>query len=301
MESLTKINKKQNAKSISTFDFSTLYTKIPHDKLIKELNEIIDFVFEAGNSKFIAISKNQKAFWIKNKPKSLVSFSKNSLKIAMKHLIENCYFKAGSTIMCQIIGIPMGIDPAPFWANLFLYQYEQRYMTQLINDDKLKARHFHSAKRFINDLCAINDGNLFQTVYKDIYPNELELKLEHSGNHASFLNLDISIKDGIFIYKLFDKRDAFPFSIVRMPHMDSNIPESIFYSAFVGEFLRIARSTLLFDDMKNSANNLIQRMRAQGAKANQLERSLRKIITRHSTEFSRFQLTVDALLEGLLS
>ena len=87
-------------------------------------------------------------------------------------------------------------------------------MGKLIEEDKVKARHFHSTKRFIDDLCAINDGNLFQSVHGEIYPEELELKIEHSGSHASFLNLDISIKDGIFIYKLFDKHDAFPFSIV---------------------------------------------------------------------------------------
>ena len=35
---------------------------------------------------------------------------------------------------------------------------------------------------------------MFESVYKEIYPDELELKVEHSGSHASFLNnLDISI------------------------------------------------------------------------------------------------------------
>ena len=54
---LNKINKKRNAKSISTFDFSTLYTKLPHNKLIKELSAVIDFAFEGGKCKFIEISK----------------------------------------------------------------------------------------------------------------------------------------------------------------------------------------------------------------------------------------------------
>ena len=133
-------------------------------------------------------------------------------------------------------------------------------MTSLISQDKAKARHFHSTRRFIDDLCAINDGNLFNRVYKDIYPEELELKLEHFGTSASFLNLQIDIDRGVFVYKLFDKRDAFPFSIVRMPFRDSNIPESIFYSALVGEFLRIARSTLLLDDFKFKAKELCDRM-----------------------------------------
>ena len=129
-------------------------------------------------------------------------------------------------------------------------------MNELIGSDKVKARHFHSTKRFIDDLCALNDGNLFDQVYRDIYPDELELKQEHSGTHGTFLNLDITIVNGQFVYKLFDKRDAFPFSIVRMPHIDSNIPESIFYSALMGEFLRISRSTLLLEDFLNKAKEL---------------------------------------------
>ena len=83
----------------------------------------------------------------------------------------------------------MGIDPAPFWANLFLYAYEFNYMSDLIASAKVKARHFHSIKRFIDDLLALNDGGEFGRVHKDIYPSELELKVEHSGSHASFLNL----------------------------------------------------------------------------------------------------------------
>ena len=40
-----KLNKRKAAKSMSTFNFSTLYTKIPHDKLLYVLNEITDFAF----------------------------------------------------------------------------------------------------------------------------------------------------------------------------------------------------------------------------------------------------------------
>ena len=38
--------------------------------------------------------------------------------------------------MKQAMGIPVGIDPAPFWANLFLYSYEEEYMSSLISSDK---------------------------------------------------------------------------------------------------------------------------------------------------------------------
>ncbi len=300
LDIIKNINRKKGAKSIATYDFSTLYTKLPHDKLIKELHKLIDFVFEGGDRKYIKINKWGKASWGK-KFKDSTGYTRHSLKVAVKHLIQNCFFSVGNTVLRQAIGIPMGIDPAPFWANLFLYAYESNFISNLITADKVKARHFHSTKRFIDDLCALNDGGEFGRVYKDIYPNELELKIEHSGVHASFLNLDITIKDGIFVYKLYDKRDAFPFSIIRMPYTSSNIPESIFYSAMVGEFLRIARSTLLYEDFLPKACELIRRLNNQGAKRYISSRNLRKVIHRHQEEFSRFNVNPEQIINDIIN
>ena len=289
-----EINRKKNAKSIATYDFSTLYTKIPHNKLISRLSTVIDFVFDGGDKNYIRLSPNG-AFWGK-KVKGKVGFTKSGLKTALKHLIENSFFMVGNHTMRQAIGIPMGIDPAPFWANLFLYTYEYEYMKQLIQSDKVKARHYHGTNRFIDDLCAINDGDEFGRSHKDIYPEELELKVEHHGTHATFLSLDINIIDNTFVYKLYDKRDAFPFAIVRMPYLGSNIPQSIFYSALVGEFLRVARSTLLLEDFVPKAKDLVNRMTVQGASPFLSKRHLRKIIDQHPSSFQQFSTSTEDLL-----
>ena len=70
------------------------------------------------------------------------------------------------------------------------------------------------------------DDNDFLTSFENIYPEELDFKVEHHGNHVSFL--DIKVEDYIFIYKPFDKRDKFSLFIVRMPYLSSNIPSTIF-------------------------------------------------------------------------
>ena len=163
---LDKINKKKRAKAIATYDFSTLYTKLPHQKLITQLSKVIDLVYKAGDRKYISISNNGKAFWSKNKKN--VSFSKASLKATISHLIGNCYFTVGNMVLKQTIGIPMGIDPAPFWANLFLYTYEKEYISSLMTVDPVLARHFLSVRRFIDDLIDLNDWNVFGEVYKNI-------------------------------------------------------------------------------------------------------------------------------------
>ena len=132
MELLDDISRRNRAKTICTYDFSTLYTKLPQDKLITQLNKVIDMVFEGGEKTYIRVDKYG-ARWAKRKQG--VCFSKAQLKIAVAHLVQNCFFQVGNQIMRQAVGIPMGIDPAPFWANLFLYTYESEFITDLIRTD----------------------------------------------------------------------------------------------------------------------------------------------------------------------
>ena len=58
IKSITKINKRKSAKSITTFDFSTLYTKIPHNKLLQVMDELVDFCFQGGTHEKISITSN---------------------------------------------------------------------------------------------------------------------------------------------------------------------------------------------------------------------------------------------------
>ena len=74
LEKLKAINKRKNAKSIATYDFSTLYTTIPHNDLIEKLSRLVSFAF--GYSKYISVSKKFHASWAKrnyNKPTRGVS------------------------------------------------------------------------------------------------------------------------------------------------------------------------------------------------------------------------------------
>ena len=297
-EKLDKINVKKNAKCISTFDFSTLYTKIPHDLLLNVLGEIIDFVFKGNSRNKIGFSPKS-IYWTK-KGVGKHFFSKDSLKSAVHHLITKCYFNVGNIILLQTIGIPMGIDPAPFWANLFLHHYEVKYIQNLSQDQDSRCFKYHSTVRFIDDLCALNDSNEFASAYKDIYPPELELKVEHMGPHATFLDLDITIANNEFVYKLFDKRDNFNFYIVRMPHLSSNIPSTIFYGSILSEFLRIARSTLLFEDFLPKAYSLYERMIDQGGSKGSILKQISKGYDRHKKPFEKFNMSIADIMKQII-
>ena len=300
---LDKINKRKNAKSISTFDFTTLYTKIPHDQLIETLCEAIDFAFNGGDKKDLAFS-GKRAFWTKNKGNQ--HFTQETLKVAVKHLITCCYFVLGNMLFRQTIGMPMGIDPAPFWANIYLYSYESKYMTDLTKnnsskENKILAKKFHATSRFIDDLLALNDGGEFGKVHKKIYSKEMHLKKEHSGKHATYMELDISIVNKIFVYKLFDKRDDFPFSIVKMPYLSSNIPYNIFYNTISSEILRIARCSLFYSDFLDKARTLCDRMKRQGAEIVFSKTSLLRFLNNHSESFSKYNIPFKHIVDSCYS
>ena len=150
LKSLNRLNKRGKAHCISTFDFSTLYTKIPHDKFLLVLDEITDLCFSGGTKELISVTKSG-ARWVA-KPSKGVMFTKDTFKKAVKYLMDNCFFTLGDHIFRQIIGIPMGSDPAPFMANLFLYFYEAKYVKEVKKNDLSTARKFRYTFRFIDDL-----------------------------------------------------------------------------------------------------------------------------------------------------
>ena len=77
---------------------------------------------------------------------------------------------------------------------------------------------------------------------------------------------NINILNKTFELKLYDKRDSFPFIIVRMPYEESNMPSRMFYSSVGAEILRVVRYTTDKSAFVNSANILCKRMIKQAAK-----------------------------------
>ena len=127
----------------------------------------------------------------------------------------------------------------------------------------------------------MNNCGEFGRSWRKIYPKELELKCEFQGDRATYLELDIQIVNGEFVYKLFDKRDDFPFHIVRMPDLSSNIPDHIFYGSFLAEVLRIGRASLRYNHFLPRVKDIYNRMLNQGGIAHKLHNTISKALSRN--------------------
>ena len=86
IDSINKINWRKKARSISTFDFSTVYTNRNHNKLKFVLQELINFCFKGGSGIYIAVRQCGRK-WIDEKNNYNILFNKGNLKLAMTYLL----------------------------------------------------------------------------------------------------------------------------------------------------------------------------------------------------------------------
>ena len=93
INAIKKLHKRNSVRSMSTFDFSTLYTKIPHEKLIEVMNSITEFCFQGGLHDTISFSLSSKsnARWVSNNSRATNKFTKPLVKEALKYLMKNCF------------------------------------------------------------------------------------------------------------------------------------------------------------------------------------------------------------------
>ena len=75
-----------------------------------------------------------------------------------------------------------------------------------------------------------------------IYPPELQLnKANISDTEAPFLDLHLSVANGIVSSKIYDKRDDFDFDIVNFPVLDGDVPRRASYGVYISQLIRFAR------------------------------------------------------------
>ena len=92
------------------------------------------------------------------------------------------------------------------FVNLFLYYYESRWIKNLQKKDLIKARKLYNIFCFIDDFNEINDTRTLESNFKDIYPEELTFCRENDDAEATFLNLNIILKNNKFQIAFFNKR-----------------------------------------------------------------------------------------------
>ena len=154
--------------SIKSFNFSTRYTIIPHDKLKSKLKEIINqcFFHKNGNRRFQYVVIGYKdTYFVRDHSDAPQKYSDADVIKMLEYLINNIFVEFGGRIFQQTIGIPMGTNCAPLLADLFLYSYEAEFVQSLLTAGKKHlAQQFNFTYKYIDDVLSLKKTQSLQNI-----------------------------------------------------------------------------------------------------------------------------------------
>ena len=175
-----------------TYDFSTLYTTLPHNLIKEKLTEFIEQTFNREGSLYLACNDKKRPFLLLNNLNDINCGHVRKYVMLSIIFSENVFIRFGSKLYRKIVGIPMGTNCAPRVADLVLFCYERDDVLSLsdINQtDIIEA--FNSTSRYLDDLLNIVNP-YFEQMVGQIYPTELQLnKANSSDTEAPFLDLNL--------------------------------------------------------------------------------------------------------------
>ena len=130
----------RTATSVQTYDFSTLYTSIPHNLLKSRITALIHNSFKRK----YPFTSGKRYFIDTINPGGDNLYTADQICRMVEFLIDNIFVKFGGCLFRQVIGIPMGTNYAPLLADLFLYSYESEFLDNMIRGGHRKlARSFN--------------------------------------------------------------------------------------------------------------------------------------------------------------
>ena len=231
-----------NATSLSTYDFSTLYTTLPLNLINDKLIDLVERTFQREGSPYFACNDRNAFFLLQKKPKKYHAWSCQNVCDALTVLLDNTFIRFGTNLYRQVVVIPMGTNCAPLVADLFLFCYERDFMMSLSGDKQADVIYaFNTTSRYKDDILNINNV-YFENMVSQIYPSELQLnKANTSDTEAAFLDLHLSISNDILSTKIYDIRDDFDFEMVNFPFLDGDVPRSTSYGVYISQLIRFAK------------------------------------------------------------
>ena len=152
---ITTLNKLKSrgfrSSSLSTFDFSTLYTTLPHNLIKDKLVDLSERILQRESSLYIACN-DRNAFFTSDAIRNYNLWSCQKVCQALTFILDNIYIRFCSKLYKQILGIPMGSNCAPLVADLYLFCYERDFLLSFSKDnqsDVIEA--FNSTSRYLDD------------------------------------------------------------------------------------------------------------------------------------------------------
>ena len=122
--------------SVQTFDFSTLYSSIPHNLLKSRINNLVHNTFgkKDGSVRSTHIKVTRSKGYLThdiNGGRDYMYTADNICKM-IEFLIDNIFVQFGGCLLGQVSEIPIETKSAALFSYLFLYLYENEILNNMI-------------------------------------------------------------------------------------------------------------------------------------------------------------------------
>ena len=230
--------------SIKSFDFSTLYTTIPHQKLKDRLTSIIRnaFIFNIGNRRYkYLVFGHEERYFVKEHSDYKNKYEEDGIITMLDFPVDNIFVvSAGKISQKADSRHSNGYELCPSSRRYISVFIRSGFHTVFALNGKSR---FNLTHMYIDYVLSINNPD-FENYLGKMYPADLEIKdTTESTTSVSYLDLLLSIGwDGRLHTPIYDKRDYFNIHITNFPILSSNIPSSTPYGVFISWFKRYART-----------------------------------------------------------
>ena len=206
-------------------------------------------------------------------------------------LVRNTYVQAFGHIFNQVKGIVMGGKSSGWLSDCSLMVDEFRYVDSKIKagilDDAGRLKYFC---RYRDDCTTLNIDN-FLEIASDIYPPSLALTQENEHvDRANVLDMEVVILDRTISTKVYCKADNFPFDVISLPFLESNLDNRICYRVFYGQVVRFQRLTSYRIDFECRVRFLAVILLGRNYVKKQLRREFCRAVEKYLVEFQKWAL-----------
>ena len=158
-------------------------------------------------------------------------------------------------------------------ANLTLWYFENKFLDSNYKCKYNIVKKLNYTFRLIDDITTLNSDGCLEEYFKHIYPDSLTLNKENEfDSAASVLDLDISIKEGSFFSRVYDKRDKFGFKVVQFQPATSNQASSVLYGTYYSQLVRYSRICNNFEAFSDRVSRLNNDLIVLGYKRDRLRK-----------------------------
>jgi hypothetical protein len=230
------LNNNNKTKSMQTYDFSTLFTKLPHDTIIVNMFELISKMFTHSKKTFMQISIHNmfgSSYYsdTEKSNNSHIAIRCTELLELLEFIVRESFVKFANINFHQICGIPMGGNASSLIADLTLSMIEYRYLQTSTHISRDSATF-----RYVDDLAIMN-----KDLPTGIYPPELSLTHEHQNSAGEINYLDLTITFPSCDIKLFNKTDHFNFNVINSMNVNCAISKNTTFGILISQMIRYAR------------------------------------------------------------